>query len=189
VVTLRALSLFDWWFRRAHRAPHELRHLMEVRRLYLEQVRTAARQQASIDALDRHIADVRKTLDTWSDRAVRPLPDDVRSAVMRLLGRYGDYLAVAEEIRAKSVSTLRSCSESAEWMLSTITRLGGNAARAGIDTRALAMELDVDEIQKNAENAIARALLDEGAFEPDEELVFLEKLFSSSLTPGAPRLS
>lgn len=160
---------------------------MEVRRIYIEQVARVAELQASIDALDLHIGELQKTIAVWNDRALRPLPDAARAAVLRLVGRYGDYVEVAQERRRRGASLVRTCAESAEWMLGSLTELGGAAARAGIDTRALAVEIDVEQVRRAAEERTARVFLDEGAFEPDEDLVFLEKLFSSSL--GAPRLS
>jgi len=173
------------YFRHPNRPPSELRHLLELRRIYVERFLAHAVQKASLEALDTHLRDVRRTLDAWRLRAREPLPEDVGAAVARLLARYEDFLVTGSRVRKTSAKTLADSERLLEGMLATITELARGASAAGIDIRAVAIELDVEDVQRQAEDRVAEVLLDEGATEPDEELAFLERFFGRSM-PAIP---
>lgn len=178
------LSLLDWLRDRFRPKPSAfLEPVLAFRALYLEQVETVANVRAALDALDRQIESHRAIVRKWESRMMLPgLPEDVRAGCATVHERYSYYLANELCTRASVAATLRSSEELAESMLQDLVRLGRGAAAAGLDTRTLAVEIDVTALERAAAERNALAIIEDGGLDQDEERVFLERLFERGLS-------
>lgn len=154
---------------------------MTIRALYIEQVQSTANLEAAIAALDLQLAENRRVVARWTARAGLPLSVELRGQARGIASRYAAYVDSALVVRKDCARALGACRRAEESMLAHLTRLGGMAARAGIDTRPLAVEIDLGVVERTAAERSARALIAEGICETDEERVFLEKLFERGL--------
>lgn len=166
-------------------APYELRHLMEIRHQYLQQFETTARLEASAESHEGHIRELRQTIERWERRLELRLEQSLHDAVVDILDRYRSYLSSAEDVRRSTATLLCKLHQNLDEMLSDLTELGGQMARLGFDTRSLSLEIDLAAVQRMAREQNVQSLLEEGAFEPDEEERYLDRLF----TPPDQRLS
>lgn len=172
---------------RGHVAPRALAPLMTLRRLYLEQVVVVTNLEAAKESLERKISEHRLIAEVWDSRSRLPAPGDVIDAARRVSDRYWRFIDSEVDTLASADRALFRCRGVAEEMLSDLIRLGRDAARVGIDTRALAMEIDMGELEQDAREHIALSIIGDGGLEQDEDRLFLERLFERGLeTAPAP---
>lgn len=161
--------------------PAALEPVLRVRRLYLEQVQSTQNLQAAFDSLEESIRQHQKTAGRWRDRSRLPISEEMKTEAMAIAKRYGAYIHSAVPVRRECIRTLRTCRETQEAQLRRLTELGAAAARLGLDTRSLAVEIDMDRVERTAAERNALALIENGIHETDEEVAFMEKLFERGL--------